>query len=102
MLAVETDGALDEPADMPGALVRRVTAVMHDPHRRQICRLRDLVDPHAPIVILEIEEEARIESAGRIDRRAPHEYARTRHRRNANHRVKLIRCDAIAQLVALE
>src|SRR5205085_8495114 len=60
MLAVEAATALHEPAHVREALARRVPAVMHDVHRRHVRGARDLVQAHAPVEVLEVQEEARV------------------------------------------
>src|SRR5215211_3353836 len=57
VFAIKTYAALHERLDMPPAFARRVTAIMNDAHRRHVCRCRHARKPHAPIVILEVEEE---------------------------------------------
>ena len=99
---VEADTAADEPADVRAALARRVTAVVHRAKRRQVDGLRDLVQPHAPVVILEIEEILGVEAAGDVDRLALDQHAAARHHRHAQHRLFAGRVDVVAQLVAVE
>src|SRR5438270_9849064 len=87
---------------MAKALARRATAMMHNAHIRQVSAFGDAVQPHAPVVVLEVEEELRIEPARRIDRLAPHQHARARHDRNVDDGLRAGRKDAITQLVRFE
>src|SRR5437660_24039 len=83
MLAIETHAALHERFDMPPAFACGVAAVMNDAHRWHVRGGRDARKPHAPIVILEVEEEQRVETAGPIDRRAAHQHERAGERGHA-------------------
>ena len=83
-------------------LSRRVAAVMNRAKRRQIHRLRDLVQAHAPVVVLEVEKILRIESAGGIDRLALDQHAAARHHRKSQHRLVARRIDVVAKLIAIE
>src|SRR5207248_2427987 len=67
MLAIEPSRALREPGNMPPSFLRRAAAVVHDSHRRHVSASGDLVQAHAPIEVLEIEEVSGIEAAGRVD-----------------------------------
>src|SRR5690349_11453875 len=77
MLAVEAPAAAHEPAHVREALGGRVATVMHDLHRGHVGRAGDLVEAHAPVEVLEIEEEARIEPARAVDGVAAHEHEGT-------------------------
>src|SRR6478672_2414769 len=48
VLAIEAHSALHEPADVLPSLARRAATVVDDPKRRQIRRLADLPQAHAP------------------------------------------------------
>ena len=102
MLAVETERALREPADVLPAFARGAATVMNDAERRQVGSLRHLVQPDAPIEVLEVEEELRIESAGRVDCLAANEHAATRHHRHAAHRLAPRGIDDVAHVIAVE
>src|SRR5438045_5143962 len=75
VLAIEAHAALHEPADVLPSLARRASTVVDDAKRRHVRRFADLAQTHAPVVVLEIQEELRIEAAGRVDGLAAHEHA---------------------------
>src|SRR6185436_18141843 len=64
VLAIEAHAALHEPADVPPSFARRAATVVDDAKRRQVRGLADLAQAHAPVVVLEIQEEPGIEAAG--------------------------------------
>ena len=66
--AIEAPAAAHEPADVPQALARGVPAVMADLDGRHVRGLGDAVEPHAPVEVLEVQEELGIEAAGAVDR----------------------------------
>src|SRR6059058_5775237 len=82
VLVEEADRALREFDNVPPALARSADAVMNDPHRWHIRALRDAVQAHAPVEVLEIEEITRIEATGGVDRVPPHEHEATAHHRH--------------------
>src|SRR5665213_157613 len=85
MFAVETEAALDEPADVARALACGTSPVMDDLHRRHVGGTRDAVQAHRPVEVFEIEEELRVEAAAGVDRLAPHQQHRAGHRGNVDH-----------------
>ena len=67
---------------------------------------RFLIEPDHPLwehyVVLEIEEEVRIEAAGTVDRFPAHQHERARERRYAEDVARRLHVDQVAHLVALE
>ena len=61
-----------------------------------------MVETHAPVVVLEVEEELRVEAAGRVDRLPAHQHAAAGQQRHSGHRLVARGIDDVAQLVALE
>src|SRR4029453_18526374 len=102
VLAIEKEGAAHEPADVLPPLAGRTAAVMHRAKRRQVGCGADLVEAHAPVVVLEIEKKFRVEAARRVDRLPAHEHAAAGHHRQTAHRQLALRIDDVPELVPLE
>src|SRR5947207_10025704 len=102
VLAIETYAASHERFDMPPPFACGFAAVMNDAHRWHVRGGCDARQPHAPIVILEVEEERRVEAAGPIDRRAAHEHEGAGERRHAEHFAGWLDVDEIAHFVVIE
>src|SRR6202163_2311945 len=96
MLVEEARGDAHEISDMARPFSRCGATVMDDFHSGNICTSSHAVEAYAPVEILEIKEEARVEAAGRFDRLAAHEHERAAHGRNR--RDRLIERDAIDQV----
>src|SRR6476469_6358859 len=102
MLRIEAHAACEKPADVPQAFRRRGAAVMDDADTRHERVARHHAKPHAPVEVLEVEEEARIETAGAVDHVAPDDQERTGHDRHADRVARWIRIYNVAQLITCE
>src|SRR2546421_11248602 len=103
MLVEEADRTLSEFDNVPPTLARRAAAVMNDSHRRHIRALRDRVQAHAPVEVLEIEEITWIEAAGGVDRVPAHEHEAAAHHRHRRHEAfGAGEPGGVAHLVAIE
>ena len=70
----ELESRRQEQPDVRRTLLRRAAAVMQDAHRRHIRHARDVVRAQAQVVIFEVEEVARIETAERLQHRRPEQH----------------------------
>ena len=87
---------------MPPAFARGLAAIVNDTHRWHVRRGRDTRKPHAPVVILEVEEERWIEAAGPVDRFAAHQHERAGERGHAEDFAGRLDVNQIAHFVMME
>src|SRR6202795_5402476 len=103
MFVEEARRAAHEVSDMARPFSGGAAAVMDDSHSGNICASGHAVEAYAPVEILEIKEEARIEAAGRFDRLAAHEHERAAHDRNGrDHLINRYAIDQVAHFVTVE
>src|SRR5215831_16370870 len=102
VLVIEAHAASHEPANVLPTFACGAAAVMDDAKRGKPGGLSDLVQAHAPIEVFEVEEEFRIETAGRVDRLAADEHAAAGHHRQSHDGRIARRIDGVAKIVPVE
>src|SRR5512142_747220 len=100
VLRVEAHAARNKEQDVPHPLERYAAAVVHDVDARHERVLRHLRQPHAPVEILDVEKETRMETAGALDGGAPREQERGGEHRHADRLARRLAVDDVAHLVA--
>src|SRR5215469_3005305 len=103
VLVEEAGRAASESKHVAPALARRAAAVVDDAHAGNVYAARDSVQPHAPVEILEVQKESRIEPAGGIDGLATNQHeAAADHRNRADPGLSTRGVDHVAHFIALE